>query len=811
MGIAMQSFKSLPFDQPLSALQLNQLQDLLQQIAQEVGAIVLTEKLLPWTVELASVNEGFEVTQFILLAAEPFSVLMYGKPEPLVSENSTLDRSPTYRINLTFAPNAIADFLDRLHGVSSDPEWLSILEQARSVLRPNDADLQSQFTLRLIGLLTRSSADSDTQLAAQPRDTQRDTQPAETALWQQIQQERLLNQVTAQIRQSLELPVILQTAVEQIRQVLQVDRLVIYCLEPEVPNPVDPPNFLPASAEGLPSETTTTSPNDFDRKGTVIYEAKVSESTPSVLTFSEAYCFVNASNPDNLRDRNLAIAVPDVEIKYAATPCLLKFLRQAKIRAKLVAPISIRDRVWGLLIAHQCTQPRQWQENEQRFLQQIAEHLSIAISQAQLYTELQQQKHTLEQRVEKRTQELHDVMQAAQAANRSKSEFLAAVSHELRTPLTCIIGMSATLQRWTNNSLNERQRNFLQIIHDSGEYLLTLINDILDLSQVEAGKMLLTVSEFSLSRLSQQTLKAFEGEATLNEIILELDLQVNSQFDRFVADPRRIQQILFNLLDNAIKFTPIGGKVTLRVLAEEHLAIFQVKDQGIGIPEHQIPLLFQKFHQLNAGYQRQYRGTGLGLALTKQLVDLHGGWIDVKSTAGVGSVFTVRLPPQSIDDRQQIPKTRSLTVSSPVKGRIVLIEHREETANLICDVLTAAGYQIIWMMEGANAIEQIEVLRPIAVIANAHLPDIDGHNLIQQLRRNPATKSLKIIVLTPLEAKQSSSNDATSGLSAPTILPASTLSTSILEKWRNAGADACLQQPIRPDRLLQTVLVLTER
>lgn len=345
--------------------------------------------------------------------------------------------------------------------------------------------------------------------------------------------------------------------------------------------------------------------------------------------------------------------------------------------------------------------------------------------------------------------------------------------------------MSATLQRWTNDRLNDRQRNFLQTIHDSGEYLLTLINDILDLSQVEAGKLLLTVSEFSLSRLSQQALKAFEGQAALNEIVLELDLRVTSQSDRFVADPRRVQQILFNLLDNAIKFTPTGGKVTLRVLAADNQAIFQVKDQGIGIPEHQLSRLFEKFCQLNAGYQRQYRGTGLGLALTQQLVDLHGGWIEVESTVGMGSVFTVRLPIQAIGDREQMPKTRSLAAPNRVRGRIVLLEHEEETANLICDILTAAAYQIIWMIEGSSAIDQLEVLQPVAVITDTCLPDIDGYNLIRQLRQNPITKQLKVIALTPA------------------------LSEQALDHWRTAGADDCLAQPIRPDRLLQSLTALT--
>lgn len=812
MGKAMQPLESHPFSQSLSERQFHQLRELLQQVAQEVGALVLTEAVFPLSVEFLPESESFGAEPgtvlFTLVAAEPFSVLVWGSaapsgsPEHSASAASAPDRPSLYRINLTFDPEFITAFLDRLY--FSLPESASdltlerqTLEQARSVIQPNNAQIQSQFTLRLIGLLTRPLADATVSSTLDSSSISPDIseiQPAEAVLRQQIQQERLLNQVTTQIRQSLELPVILQTAVEQVQQVLEVDRLVIYCLDSDTPNSVVKLN-LP---QGLtlqdvmpdPMAEESSAKGVLNRNGSVIYEARASEAIPSVLNFSEAHCFVSAFNSEYLRDRNLAIAVPDVEIRYATAPCLLHFLRQSKVRAKLVAPILIRDRLWGLLIAHQCTEPRQWQESEQRFLQQIAEHLGIAISQAQLYAELQQQKHTLEQRVMQRTQELQDVMQAAQSANRAKSEFLASVSHELRTPLTCIIGMSATLQRWTNDVLNDRQRNFLQTIHDSGEYLLTLINDILDLSQVEAGKMLLTMSEFSVSRLSQQTLKAFEGEAALNEITLELDLRVDPQFDRFVADPRRVQQILFNLLDNAIKFTPTGGRVTLRVQAEEYLAIFQVKDQGIGIPEHQLPLLFEKFRQLNAGYQRQYRGTGLGLALTKQLVDLHGGWIDVESTAGVGSIFTVRLPKQSIGDRQHLRKTRSLAVPDSVRGRIVLIEHQEETANLICDVLTAARYQIIWMIEGSSAIDQIEVLQPIVIIANVRLPDIDGYTLVQRLRMNPATKQLKLIVLTPTPLEQLN---------------------SAADYWKDAGADATLVQPIRPDRLLQTLAMLTDR
>lgn len=789
----MESLESLPFDQPLTTQQFIQLQELLQQVAQEVGALTLTEEILPASVAFSSgssaledaggraAGTALEAERFTLVAAEQFNALLCAK-SGLTSAEPEFDPPPAYHIDLTFDPDRIAAFLDRLEPASVSGLHQTIT-QVRSLLRPNNPQVQTWFTLRLIALLTGATTNAV-------------FNTTDKMLRQQIQRERLLNQVATQIRQSLELPVILQTAVEQVRQVLQVDRLVIYCLDIEQVQPVQPADrdSAPAtdSSSGNASNLKETDSKRVgskraDSNGAVIYESRASELTPSVLNFSEAHYFVSTANSGSWRGQNLAVAVPDTEVKYAEVPCLLQFLRQAQIRAKLVAPIVIRDRLWGLLIAHQCTQPRQWQESEQRFLQQIAEHLSIAICQAQLYAELQQQKHTLEQRVAMRTQELQDVMQTAQSANRAKSEFLASVSHELRTPLTCIIGMSATLQRWTNDSLSERQRHFLQTIHDSGEYLLALINDILDLSQVEAGKMLLTLGEFSLSRLSQQTLKAFEGQAALSDITLELDLRVTPQSDRFVADSRRIQQILFNLLDNAIKFTPSGGKVTLRVLVEDNLAVFQVKDQGIGISEQQLPLLFEKFRQLNGGYQRQYRGTGLGLALTKQLVELHGGWIDVKSTEGVGSVFTVRLPMQPSSDRQQASKTRSLNTPNLVRGRIVLIEQEEETADLICDVLTAAGYQIIWMIEGSSAIDQLEVLKPVVVIANMRLPDIDGHNLLQQLRQNPATKQLKVIALT------------------------TALSNQEFDQWRTSGADACLSQPVRPDRLLQLLMAITDQ
>ncbi|WP_052128360.1 GAF domain-containing sensor histidine kinase [Neosynechococcus sphagnicola] len=415
-------------------------------------------------------------------------------------------------------------------------------------------------------------------------------QPVEEALRQQVEQERLLNQVTTQIRQSLELPVILETAVQQVRDFLLADRLVIYQFDTQSSTPSTETSPGIANCAGQSREIEGLG-------GQVTYEARASQGIITALHWAEPdSCFVRVPLCRERYHRGSTLAIADTELTYANVPCLMNLLRQLQVRAKLVAPIMVQESLWGLLIAHQCFEPREWQPTEQRFLQHIAEHLAIAIYQAQLYAQVQQQKQTLEQRVIERTQDLRDTLLAAQAANRAKSEFLANMSHELRTPLTCVIGMSATLLQWSLGQLSQRQRDFLQTIHNSGKHLLELINDILDLSQVEAGKMLLNVSEFSLTQLAYQSLQILKEKAERNQVTLALEIQ-SQRFEidapeppptlNFAADQRRVRQILLNLLSNAIKFTPEGGQVILRLWSETNKVALQIEDTGIGIPEDQ--------------------------------------------------------------------------------------------------------------------------------------------------------------------------------------------------------------------------------
>lgn len=232
---------------------------------------------------------------------------------------------------------------------------------------------------------------------------------------------------------------------------------------------------------------------------------------------------------------------------------------------------------------------------------------------------------------------------AAEAGSRAKSEFLATMSHELRTPLNAIMGLSQLLQQEMVGSLNDKQKEYISCIYNSGEHLLTVINDILDLSKVEAGKEELSLLSLSVPELCNYVLSTVRDRALAKG--LQLTSEIDPKADVCIADARRLKQMLLNLLTNAIKFTPVGH-VSLAVKKVPEGTNFTVSDTGIGIDNNQFQFLFEPFKQLDSRLNRQYEGTGLGLALTRKLARLHGGDVTVVSTLGVGSQFTLFLPDQ---------------------------------------------------------------------------------------------------------------------------------------------------------------------
>ena len=266
----------------------------------------------------------------------------------------------------------------------------------------------------------------------------------------------------------------------------------------------------------------------------------------------------------------------------------------------------------------------------------------------------------LEQKVEDRTREVAEKSRELELASQHKSEFLANMSHELRTPLNAILGFSEVLLERMFGDLNERQEEYLRDVLTSGQHLLALINDILDLSKVEAGRMDLELDEFSLRDALEHGLTMLRERASNHAIAL--DLTVDPGVDLIEADERKVKQVVFNLLSNAVKFTPDGGQIVVSARADGDDVLITVRDSGVGISPEDQALLFEEFRQVGEG-TRQVEGTGLGLALSKRFVELHGGQIKVESEVGVGSAFTVTLPlrcatPDGHDDVMAEPTVR---------------------------------------------------------------------------------------------------------------------------------------------------------
>jgi PAS domain S-box-containing protein len=375
---------------------------------------------------------------------------------------------------------------------------------------------------------------------------------------------------------------------------------------------------------------------------------------------------------------------------------------------------------------------------------------------------LQRERDLLEQRVQERTAELRAANVELARASRLKDEFLASMSHELRTPLNAILGMSEVLEEEVVGPLNEKQLRSVRTIEGSGRHLLNLINDILDVSKIGAGKLELEIAPSSVDSICHESLRLIERQARRKR------LKVFSSLDNAVtivkADERRLKQILVNLLSNAVKFTPEGGQIGLDVVgdAAQQVIRFTVWDTGIGISEEDMKRLFQPFVQLDSSLSRKHTGTGLGLTLVYRLAEMHTGSVSVESEVGTGSRFTVAIPWQPTDDaqwdvRDEGAEGYETSVSPPSTDRrssaiILLAEDSESNVDVVLDYLLASGYQVAIAQNGVEVLEQIKQERPDVILMDIQMPVMDGLETTRRIRADPDrdVATIPVIALTAL-------------------------------------------------------------
>ncbi|TAN41008.1 MAG: response regulator [Nitrospirae bacterium] len=369
----------------------------------------------------------------------------------------------------------------------------------------------------------------------------------------------------------------------------------------------------------------------------------------------------------------------------------------------------------------------------------------------------------------------------AEAANKAKSDFLANMSHELRTPLNAVIGFSEVLQDEMFGTLNEKQKEYITDILVSGRHLLNLINDILDLSKVEAGKLELELSTFPLKDALNAALCMFKEKAMKHSLKLDLEIEPEAEIE-IEADERKLKQIMFNLLSNAVKFTPDGGSVSVqtrlisdvgairRVAQEEgrgsasprqdsDFIEISVTDTGIGIKPEDIPKLFIEFSQLGSAYTKEYAGTGLGLVLTKRLVELHGGMIWVKSESGKGSTFAFSLPVRQASKPLPFAEEHLQMEKKPMTGkRTLIIDDDPKTIELMQKALMTEGYTVLSAPEGKTGVMLAKQEKPDFIVLDLLMPRMNGFETVEALRNTPDTASVPIIILTGMDLSLADKN-----------------------------------------------------
>ena len=394
----------------------------------------------------------------------------------------------------------------------------------------------------------------------------------------------------------------------------------------------------------------------------------------------------------------------------------------------------------------------------------------------------------------------------AEAASSAKSEFLANMSHELRSPLTAVIGFSNLLGDQLFGKLNEKQAGYVTEISEAGHHLLTLINDILDLAKVESGKIEIRLSDVDLSELLDHCWVIIREMVSKKELNFKMTVSEDLKAKTILADNVRLKQMVINLLSNAVKFTPAGGSIQLEAeILRKHILI-SVSDTGIGLKAEDQKRIFDAFEQLDSSLSKQEHGTGLGLALVRNLVELHGGSVSVESDGeGMGSTFRLILPhiePGKDLDSQLTPEPldfqrnalADLSVQDKNRHKVLVVEDNESNMKVVTDLLVAFGYDVIQSFSAEEAVQRAEPEQPSLILMDISLPGMDGLTATKVLKNNPATAHIPVVALTAHAMKDDEARAREAGCDAYILKPIDTRSfysnLSALIKSKGSGAAA---------------------
>jgi signal transduction histidine kinase/ActR/RegA family two-component response regulator len=415
------------------------------------------------------------------------------------------------------------------------------------------------------------------------------------------------------------------------------------------------------------------------------------------------------------------IAVPD--LSAVERDAHQQILFEDGWRSMVAVPLLREERIVGSLVVRRKS-TGDFTEETLDLLETFAGQSALALLNAQLFRALQERSAELE------------------VASRHKSEFLASMSHELRTPLNAVLGFSEVLLERMFGDINEKQEDYLRDIHGSGKHLLELLNEILDLSKVEAGQMELEFTQVDVASVLEYAASLLRERAATHAI--DLRVEVGPEVGEVEVDVLRLRQVVLNLVSNAVKFTPDGGTVVVRAREVENELHVSVEDTGVGIPESDRERIFESFQQGGRGASRE-EGTGLGLTLSRRIVELLGGRMWLESEVGVGSTFGFVLPVRRAAAPDATPVTGSAT--------IVVIEDDRPSLDLLTAYLSGAAITVVAARDGQSGLAAVRRRLPSAVLLDIRMPGIDGWAVLKAMKEDPETAHIPVIVVSIVDER----------------------------------------------------------